>query len=70
MLTPQRTRAGVAKLQAAVIVGTLAFLFVPVIISRVRELDERAVKVGLYAAAGVVIAIVLMRFFIATDERL
>ncbi|HJT18727.1 MAG TPA: hypothetical protein VJ853_15125 [Thermoanaerobaculia bacterium] len=70
VLTPERTRSAIAKFKAAVILGAFAVMTAPVIVSRLSELDEGAVKTGLYAAAGVVIAIVLLRFFLASDERL
>ena|SRR5690349_6336747 len=71
VLTPQRTRASIGKLKLFVLVGTLALIALPEILSRLALLDEEAVKTGLYIAAGVVIAIVVMKFFVnSSDERL
>ena len=71
VLTPQRMRGNIAKLKVIVILGTLALLALPEIISRLARLDDAAVKTGLYVAAGVVIGLVILKFlFDSSDERL
>ena len=71
VLTPERTRANIARFKMFVLIGLLALIGLPEIVSRLARLDEAAVKTGLYVAAGVVILIVVMKFFISSsDERL
>ena len=71
VLTPQPTRTAIGKLKLLVLVGTLGLIALPEILSRLALLDEAAVKTGLYVVVGVVIGVIVMRFFVtSSDERL
>lgn len=70
-LTPQNTRAAIGKLKLAVLGGVLALMILPTIIDRLSRVDEKAVLTALYIVGGIVLLIVVLKFFITgSDERL
>ena len=70
-LTPANTRAAVGKLKIAVLIGVLALMLLPTIIDRLSRVDEKAVLTALYVVGGLVILIVVLKFFVtSSDERL
>ena len=70
-LTPQNTRAAIGKLKIAVLAGVLALMLLPTIIDRLSRVDEKAVLTALYIVGGIVLLIVVLKFFVGrSDERL
>jgi hypothetical protein len=70
-LTPANTRAAVGKLKITVLLGAFALMILPTIIDRLSRVDEKAVLTALSIVGGVVLLIVVLRFFVTgSDERL
>jgi hypothetical protein len=70
-LTPANTRAAIGKLKLAVLIGVLALMLLPTIIDRLSRVDEKAVLTALAIVGGLVLLVVVLKFFVTgSDERL
>jgi hypothetical protein len=70
-MTPATTRAAIGRLKIVVIAATLALAFLPTMIDRLKNVDERTWLRAFMIVGGVLLAIVLFKaLVISNDERL